>query len=168
MDQFGRVMTQIEGDTAVSRFYKGIEVREYWDHNRQQSEIVIEMLLLLSPRRTTRGQKMHLLKKLRERRDELNEMILAGEEELRTKPLTGRESSVLARLAQSLTTLGSEEKLRVLQTLDGRALEIALALVGDTKRPTKDIETAAASFRTWAERLQRTAKKRLQREVVKT
>jgi hypothetical protein len=160
-------MTQIEGDTAVSRFYKGIEVREYWDHNREQSEIAIEMLHLIAPHRTTRGQKKYLLKKLRERRDLLNEMILAGEQELQTKPLTGRESSVLARLAQSLSTLGSEEKLCILKTLDGRALEIAQALVGDTKQPPKDIERAAAGFRTWAERLQRVETKRMQRGVKK-
>ena len=80
--RFGRVMEQVEGDAAKSRFYNGIEVREVWDFQNQASDISITMLPIVTTRVTERGQMANLLKKLRERRDLLNEMISCGEQEL--------------------------------------------------------------------------------------
>lgn len=80
--RFGRGMEQVEGDVATSRFYKGIEVREVWDFQTQASDISITMLPIVTTRVTERGQMVNLLKKLRERRDLLNEMISNGEREL--------------------------------------------------------------------------------------
>lgn len=65
------------------------------------------------------------------------------------KPLTGREASVLALLAQG-EGLSPGDKRRILATLDGHALKIAKAIVGETKHPEARVRAAAEGFRAWA------------------
>jgi hypothetical protein len=68
------------------------------------------------------------------------------------KPLTGREASVLALIAQSLS-LSREDKDRILATLDGDALRIAKVMVGDITNPSKADKKAADGFHAWAAEL---------------
>lgn len=68
------------------------------------------------------------------------------------KPLSGREASVLALLAQS-QSLSDADKRRILSALDGQALKIAQAITGQTKHPAKSVRKAADGFRAWANRL---------------
>lgn len=78
------------------------------------------------------------------------------------RPLSGREASVLALLAQS-QSLSAAEKRRILSSLEGQALKIARVIVGQTKRPTKmfvgrtkrstKAVRAAKGFRAWAKGL---------------
>lgn len=67
-----------------------------------------------------------------------------------TTPLTGRESSLLALLAQA-PTMAAVDRERILSKLQGTALEIARAIVGlDTSIGAKE---TAASFLDWARRI---------------
>jgi len=66
------------------------------------------------------------------------------------KSISGREASVLALLAQS-PNLSASDKQRILGSLDGKALKIAKALVGETARPAKSVKDAADGFSTWAQ-----------------
>lgn len=68
-------------------------------------------------------------------------------------PLTGREASICARLAQTPMPMCAEDKQRILGRLEGRALRIARVLVGDSKRPSKKVATAALGFQIWARSL---------------
>ncbi len=65
------------------------------------------------------------------------------------KPLSGREASVLALLAQS-KGLSPSEKQRILSALNGQALKIARVIVGDEKRPARSFQVAAEGFTSWA------------------
>lgn len=65
------------------------------------------------------------------------------------KPLTGREASVLAFLAQS-KGLSMADKARILATLEGQALKIAQVIVGQAKHPTKSVIEVAQGFTSWA------------------
>jgi hypothetical protein len=69
------------------------------------------------------------------------------------KPLSGREASVLALLAQCLN-LSVKDKRRYLSVLGGRALKIARVIVGETKHPSKSIQAAADGFIVWAKNLE--------------
>jgi len=72
--------------------------------------------------------------------------------------ISGREASILALLAQS-PNLSASDKQRILCSLDGRALKIAKALVGETARPAKSIKDAADGFSAWAQRIANSMKK---------
>jgi hypothetical protein len=65
------------------------------------------------------------------------------------KPLTGRESSILAMLAQDSENFVDH----CFQSLEGRALQIAEVIVGRNKKPSKDIKAAANYFLGWAKTL---------------
>lgn len=68
------------------------------------------------------------------------------------KPLSGREASLLALLAQS-QSLTSSDKRRILSALDGDALEIAQAILGQARRPRGAVRDAAKGFKDWADGL---------------
>lgn len=67
-------------------------------------------------------------------------------------PLTGRESSILALLAQS-RGLSAADKKRILGSLNGQALRIARCIVGLTKNPSASVRRAADGFIDWANKL---------------
>ncbi len=69
------------------------------------------------------------------------------------KPLSGREASVLALLAQS-RDLSAQDKKRILESLEGQALKIAKVMVGQAKNPAKSDRDAAEGFTAWANELQ--------------
>lgn len=71
---------------------------------------------------------------------------------LSEKPLTGREASVLAMLAQS-RYLSKRETTAILATLQGAALRIARVLVGQASRPSAKDREAAQGFVDWARQL---------------
>jgi hypothetical protein len=64
------------------------------------------------------------------------------------RPLTGRESSILALIAQS-GGLSEGDKRRILAELDGPALEVARALCGE-EGVSEWAATAAAGLIGWA------------------
>lgn len=66
--------------------------------------------------------------------------------------LTGREATTLALLAQA-QHLSNSDKRKILNTLTGRALRIAKAILGETKHPSKSIQAAADGFISWAKAL---------------
>lgn len=68
------------------------------------------------------------------------------------KALNGRESSILALIAQS-QNLDLMCQQRLLKSLTGDALLIAKAMLGITKRPKRKIAKAANGFQTWADGL---------------
>jgi hypothetical protein len=67
------------------------------------------------------------------------------------KPISGRESSVLALLAQTID-LSESDKERILSSLDGQALKIAKVIVGG-KCSNKQVRLAAKGFQDWAKNL---------------
>jgi len=67
-------------------------------------------------------------------------------------PLSGRESSILALLVQS-KSLSTTDKERILNQLEGKALNIAKVLVGQAENQNKDTIDAAKSFVDWAKSL---------------
>lgn len=71
------------------------------------------------------------------------------------EPISGRESSILALLAQSRGSLTGADTRRILAALDGRALQIAKAIVGTHQRPSQAVQTAADGFIAWAQSLPR-------------
>jgi hypothetical protein len=71
--------------------------------------------------------------------------------ENKNKPLSGRESSVLALIAQS-KKLSKMDKSKILASLDGRALKIAKAMLGYSKNFSKSILKAAEGFKKWAKK----------------
>lgn len=70
------------------------------------------------------------------------------------KPLSGREASILALLAQSRQMRSSDRKqiLETLEGLDARALTIAKVMLGETKGPPWASRAADALF-AWADGL---------------
>jgi hypothetical protein len=68
------------------------------------------------------------------------------------KPLSGREASVLALLAQS-QSLSSEDKVRILSELNGQALKIAEVIIGKTNPLDRALVDAANGFTSWAKNL---------------
>lgn len=69
-------------------------------------------------------------------------------------PISSREASVLALLAQrDPHSLTDEDKQRILSVLDGRALQIAEAIIGTLKDPSESVKAAALGFTEWAKSL---------------
>lgn len=92
---------------------------------------------------------------------EEQKVLWEGLDQLRARQkseiLSGHDSSILALLVQS-QSLTSDDKQRILGTLNGRALEIARAITGEEKNPKENIRKAADGFITWAKGLNSVAK----------
>ncbi len=69
------------------------------------------------------------------------------------KPFDGRESSILALIAQSLSMLTTSDKLRILSELKGRALRVGKTLCGIVNSPSKADTYAADGFTSWVSSL---------------
>lgn len=69
------------------------------------------------------------------------------------KAINGRESSVLALIAQAGDTLTIEERLDILDSLKGPALRIAKVMLRITKNPSPADKRASDGFFAWAEEL---------------
>ncbi len=67
------------------------------------------------------------------------------------KPLSGREASILALLAQS-KSLSEFDKIKILATLEGNALKIAQNIIGESN-DEEFIKIAAKGFIEWANEL---------------
>jgi hypothetical protein len=70
------------------------------------------------------------------------------------KPLNGKESSVLALLAQC-KGMSKNDKDRILKELSGRALRIANAIVYKNIEKSAKIITIANGFKNWAKSLRK-------------
>lgn len=70
-----------------------------------------------------------------------------------SKPLNGREASILALIAQARNYLSRKEKDLILESLDGDALRIAKVMVGDIENPTPHDKKVADGFIKWANEL---------------
>jgi hypothetical protein len=66
--------------------------------------------------------------------------------------LSGRDSSVLALLAQS-SSLPEQDKVRMLNSLQGKALEIGSFLIGREDQPSTEVRKAAEGLKNWAKQL---------------
>ena len=73
--------------------------------------------------------------------------------DMQTERLSGRDTSLLALIAQSGDAMSKEEKRQIMASLDGQALEIAKVLVGESKNPKKINVAAANRFVAWANNL---------------
>ncbi len=69
------------------------------------------------------------------------------------KPLNGRESSILALIAQCGGNLEPDMRDRILASLKGPALRIAKVMLGITKNPSKATAETAKGFFDWANQL---------------
>lgn len=80
------------------------------------------------------------------------------------KPLTGREASLLALVAQARDRYkeNTEEYKRVLDNLDGDARLISEAIMSDGKNDDPALQAAAQGLIDWANGIDERAKKREQ------
>jgi hypothetical protein len=74
------------------------------------------------------------------------------------KPLTHKETNALSLLAECKRFLNDPKKRkfvkeRLLDRLEGRALAIGRAIIGDDTKPTSKIKDAAGDFISWAKSL---------------
>ncbi len=69
-------------------------------------------------------------------------------------PINGRESSILALIAQS-KSLKSSDIERVLGALSGQALEIAKVMLDKNVESSQNVKRAAQGFKDWASQLRR-------------
>ena len=72
------------------------------------------------------------------------------------RPLTGRESSVLALLARSRGQYHGDDLVRIISTLDGEAKSIAVAI--STGQGSRSSKLAARGFTDWADGLEKRRK----------
>ena len=68
------------------------------------------------------------------------------------QPITGRESSILALIAQSKNLNSSDIEI-VLGALSGRALEIAKVMLDKNVESSQSVKRAAQGFKNWAAQL---------------
>lgn len=68
------------------------------------------------------------------------------------KPISGKESSILALIAQS-KDISEDEISEILSHLSGRSLSIAKTILKINKSPTKSVKLAADGFINWANNL---------------
>lgn len=91
------------------------------------------------------------LKENNKKNNILENNVSATENNFR-QPLSGRESSLLALLAQSMS-LSSAHKKRILRKLNGVALKIARIIIGIEQHPEKYNKIVAEGFMEWAKSL---------------